>query len=68
MVDAQRQFHAATRAAQIWLMADEPGRALTALRLALRSANRLSAAHRRLIMRAMNWTRAATRDATRRAA
>lgn len=64
MVDAQRDFYSATRAAQIWLAAGEPRCALTALRLAMRSANRLGPAQRRLTMRAMNWTRAAVRAAT----
>jgi hypothetical protein len=63
MADPQRSFHSATRAAQVWLAADEPARALEALRLALPHANRLSPAHRRLTMRAMNWTRAAARRA-----
>lgn len=65
MTDAQRSFHAATRAAQIWLMADAPDRALASLRLAMGQANRLSPEHRRLVMRAMNWIRVALRAAQR---
>lgn len=59
MTDTLRSFQAATRAAQIWLMADAPDRALHALRIALAHANRLSPAHRRVTLRALNWTRAA---------
>lgn len=63
MPDAKQTFHAATRAAQIWLAAGEPARALAALRLAMGSANRLGPMHRRLTLRAMNRTRAAVRAA-----
>lgn len=63
MTETARNFHAATRAAQIWLMTGAPDKALEALRLAMASANRLSPAHRRVTMRAMNWTRAAARAA-----
>jgi hypothetical protein len=68
MPNAQQQFHAATRAAQIWLMGGAPDKALEALRLAMSAANRLTTAHRSVTMRAMNWTRAALADTTRRAA
>lgn len=61
MTNPQRDFHSATRAAQIWLMAGEPAAAMACLQMAMRSANRLSSAHRRLTFRAMNWTRAAVR-------
>lgn len=63
MPDAKQSFHAATRAAQIWLAAGEPAAALTCLKLAMAAANRLGAAHRRVTLRAMNWTRAAARRA-----
>lgn len=63
MADPHRSFHSATRAAQVWLAAGAPDKALEALRYAMRSANRLSPAHRRVTLRAMNWTRAAVRAA-----
>ncbi len=56
---AEQDFRAAILAAQAWLALGEPHRALWLLRLALRSANSLSPAHRRVTLRAMNWTRAA---------
>lgn len=57
MTPAQ-SFHSAIRAAQIWLMAEAPGRALTALRIALQHANRLGSKARRMVMCVMNWVRA----------
>lgn len=55
------EFQASIRTAQIHLFLDNPGAALIALKRALRHANRLSPAHRRVTLRAMNWTRAAAR-------
>ena len=57
MTAAQR-FHAAIRAAQIWLMGEAPARAPAALRIALGHANRLGAHARNMVMRVMNWVRA----------
>ncbi|WP_158673348.1 hypothetical protein [Bosea sp. FBZP-16] len=53
----QRSFNSAIRAAQVWLMADAPARALEALRIALGHANRLSPAARKMVLRVMCWIR-----------
>jgi hypothetical protein len=53
------EFQACIRAAQIHLFLDQPRQALAPLKNALRHANRMSPAHRRVTMRALNWTRAA---------
>ncbi|MGX1786861.1 hypothetical protein ACWIGM_09005 [Bosea sp. NPDC055332] len=54
----QRSFNSAIRAAQIWLMADAPYRALAALRLALKQANKLGRYVAATVLRVMNWVRA----------
>lgn len=54
-------FQASMRTAQIYLFLDNHPEALRALKSALRHANRLSPSHRRVTLRAMNWTRAAAR-------
>jgi len=54
-------FQATIRAAQIYLFLGRHDKALASLRLALPEANRLSPSHRRVTLRAMNWTRAAAK-------
>lgn len=54
-------FRAWILTAQCQLRLDHPQHALYCLGHALREANRLSPAHRRVTMRAMNWTRAAAK-------
>lgn len=59
----QRSFNSAIRAAQVWLMADAPARALGALRIALGHANRLSPTAHNMILRVMCWVRQNERTA-----
>lgn len=59
-----RDFHSATRAAQIWLMADAYGLAIKALHIALRHANRLGAHARKMVLRVLCWVRAKMKKET----
>lgn len=56
-----QQFHSSIRAAQIWLMADAPDRALAVLRIALKHANRLGRDAKAMVLRVMNWVRVKVR-------
>ena len=55
------EFHVWIRAAQLWLAAGHPDLAVAPLRNALRHANRMSPEHRRVTLRALNWTRTAAK-------
>lgn len=59
MTEHGQQFQKAVRAAQIYLFVENHDDAVSCLCLAMKHANRLSSSHRRVTMRALNWTRAA---------